>query len=416
MTTNTPQSTLDGVNVFFDRAASRLGLADGVRDMLRKPWRELSVSVPVRMDDGTIEVFNGYRIQHNGVRGPYKGGVRYHPKADQDEVRALASLMTWKNAIVDIPFGGAKGGVQCDPHALSTGELNRLTRRYTTNIEHLIAVNRDILAPDLGTNAQTMAWMMDAYGQIHGYTPGIVTGKPVELGGSVGREQATGRGVLFVMRSVAADLGMDPDGARIVIQGFGNVGSWTARIAGELGCKVVAVSDANGGVHNDAGLDVDALVAHSDEAGTVVGFPGADSIGNDELLELDCEVLVPAAVGRVVHEGNASRVRAGLIIEAANHPLTPEADAILEDRGVTVIPDILVNAGGVIVSYFEWTQNLYQHRWTLEEVNEELDAIITKAYRTVRETALAEDISYRDAAFLVGVGRVTKVAQLRGFI
>ena len=416
MTTNTPQSTLDGVNVFFDRAANRLGLADGVRDMLRKPWRELSVSVPVRMDDGTIEVFNGYRIQHNGVRGPYKGGVRYHPKADQDEVRALASLMTWKNAIVDIPFGGAKGGVQCDPHALSTGELNRLTRRYTTNIEHLIAVNRDILAPDLGTNAQTMAWMMDAYGQIHGYTPGIVTGKPVELGGSVGREQATGRGVLFVMRSVAADLGMDPDGARIVIQGFGNVGSWTARIAGELGCKVVAVSDANGGVHNDAGLDVDALVAHSDEAGTVVGFPGADSIGNDELLELDCEVLVPAAIGRVVHEGNASRVRAGLIIEAANHPLTPEADAILEDRGVTVIPDILVNAGGVIVSYFEWTQNLYQHRWTLEEVNEELDAIITKAYRTVRETALAEGISYRDAAFLVGVGRVTKVAQLRGFI
>ena len=416
MTTNTPQSTLDGVNVFFDRAANRLGLADGVRDMLRKPWRELSVSVPVRMDDGTIEVFNGYRIQHNGVRGPYKGGVRYHPKADQDEVRALASLMTWKNAIVDIPFGGAKGGVQCDPHALSTGELNRLTRRYTTNIEHLIAVNRDILAPDLGTNAQTMAWMMDAYGQIHGYTPGIVTGKPVELGGSVGREQATGRGVLFVMRSVAADLGMDPDGARIVIQGFGNVGSWTARIAGELGCKVVAVSDANGGVHNDAGLDVDALVAHSDEAGTVVGFPGADSIGNDELLELDCEVLVPAAVGRVVHEGNASRVRAGLVIEAANHPLTPEADAILEDRGVTVIPDILVNAGGVIVSYFEWTQNLYQHRWTLEEVNEELDAIITKAYRTVRETALAEGISYRDAAFLVGVGRVTKVALLRGFI
>ena len=416
MTTNTHQSTFDSVNVFFDRAAKRLGLADGVRDMLRRPWRELSVAVPVRMDDGTIEVFNGYRIQHNGVRGPYKGGVRYHPEADQEEVRALASLMTWKTAIVDIPFGGAKGGVQCDPRALSTGELNRLTRRYTTNIEHLIAVNRDILAPDLGTNAQTMAWMMDAYGQIHGYTPGIVTGKPVELGGSVGREQATGRGVVFVMRSAAADLGMDPDGARIVIQGFGNVGSWTARIAGELGCKVVAVSDVNGGVHNDAGLDVDALVAHSDEAGTVVGFPGADYIGNEELLELDCEVLVPAAIGRVVHEGNASRVRAGLIIEAANHPLTPEADAILEDRGVTIIPDILVNAGGVIVSYFEWTQNLYQHRWTLDEVNEELDAIITKAYRTVRETALAEGISYRDAAFLVGVGRVTKVAQLRGFI
>ena len=416
MTTNHHQSTFDGVNVFFDRAAERLGLADGVRDMLRRPWRELSVSVPVRMDDGSIEVFSGYRIQHNGVRGPYKGGVRYHPEADQEEVRALASLMSWKTAIVDIPFGGAKGGVQCDPLSLSTGELNRLTRRYTINIEHLIAVNRDILAPDLGTNAQTMAWMMDAYGQIHGYTPGIVTGKPVELGGSVGREQATGRGVVFVTRSAAADLGMDPDGARIVIQGFGNVGSWTARIAGELGCKVVAVSDLNGGVHNDAGLDIDALVAYSDEAGTVVGFPDADYIENDELLELDCEILVPAAIGRVVNESNASRVRADLIVEAANHPVTPEADAILEDRGIIVIPDILVNAGGVIVSYFEWTQNLYQHRWTLDEVNEELDMIITRAYRTVRETAISKGISYRDAAFLVGVGRVAEVAKLRGFI
>ena len=416
MKNNSRQSTFCGVNVFLDRAAERLGLADGVRDMLARPWRELRVSVPVRMDDGTIEVFNGYRIQHNGVRGPYKGGVRYHPEVDQEEVCALASLMTWKTAIVDIPFGGAKGGVQCDPRLLSTEELNRLTRRYTVNIEHFLAVNRDIPAPDLGTNAQTMAWMMDAYGQIHGYTPGIVTGKPVELGGSVGREQATGRGVVFVMRSAAADLGMDPEGARIVIQGFGNVGSWTARIAGELGCKVVAISDVNGGVHNDTGLDIDALVAHSEEAGTVVGFKDADYIDNDELLELDCEVLVPAAVGRVVNEDNAPRIRADLVVEAANHPVTPEADAILEDRGVIVIPDILVNAGGVIVSYFEWTQNLYQHKWTLDEVNEELDAIITKAYRTVRETAKSEGISYRDAAFLVGVGRVAEVSQLRGFI
>ncbi len=416
MTSNSPQSTFGGVNVFFDRAAERLGLSDGVRAMLSRPWRELRVSVPVRMDDGSIEVFNGYRVQHNGVRGPYKGGVRYHPEVDQEEVSALASLMTWKTAIVDVPFGGAKGGVQCDPHSLSFEELNRLTRRYTINIEHLLAVNRDIPAPDLGTNAQTMAWMMDAYGQIHGYTPGIVTGKPVELGGSVGREQATGRGVVFVMRSAAADLGMDPDGARIVIQGFGNVGSWTARTAGELGCRVVAISDVNGGVYNDAGLDIDSLVAHAEDAGTVVGFRDADYIDNDELLELDCEVLVPAAVGRVVNEENAPRVRADLIVEAANHPVTPEADAILEDRGVIVIPDILVNAGGVIVSYFEWTQNLYQHRWTLEEVNEELDTIITKAYQTVRHTALTEGISYRDAAFLVGVGRVARVAQLRGFI
>ena len=416
MTNDSLQSTFGGVNVFFDRAADRLGLSDGVREMLSRPWRELRVSVPVRMDDGSIEVFSGYRIQHNGVRGPYKGGVRFHPEVDQEEVCALASLMTWKTAIVDIPFGGAKGGVQCDPHSLSFEELNRLTRRYTINIEHLLAVNRDIPAPDLGTNAQTMAWMMDAYGQIHGYTPGIVTGKPVELGGSVGREQATGRGVVFVMRSAAADLGMDPDGARIVIQGFGNVGSWTARIAGELGCRVVAISDVNGGVYNDAGLNIDALVAHAEDAGTVVGFRDADYIDNDELLELDCEVLVPAAVGRVVNEDNAARVRADLIVEAANHPVTPEADAILEDRGVNVIPDILVNAGGVIVSYFEWTQNLYQHKWSLEEVNEELDAIITKAYRTVQETAISEGISYRDAAFLVGVGRVAEVAQLRGFI
>ena len=416
MTTTGPVSTFDEVNVFFDRAADRLGLADGVRDLLRRPWRELRVSVPVRMDDGSIEVFTGYRIQHNGVRGPYKGGLRYHPEADQEEVRALASLMTWKNALVDIPFGGAKGGVQCDPLSMSTNELNRLTRRYTANIEHLIAVNRDIPAPDLGTNAQTMAWMMDAYGQIHGYSPGIVTGKPVELGGSVGREQATGRGAVFVMRSAAADLGMDPTGSRIVVQGFGNVGSWTARIAGELGCRVIAVSDVNGGIHNGSGLDIEALVAHVNEAGTVAGFPDSEHIANNELLELDCEILIPAAIDRVIHAGNAPRVRAGLVVEAANHPLTPEADAILEDRGVTIVPDVLVNAGGVIVSYFEWTQNLYQHRWTLEEVNSELETIITRAYQAVRETSIAEGISYRDAAFLIGVGRVADVAQLRGFI
>ena len=402
--------------MFFDRAADRLGLADGVRELLRRPWRELRVSVPVRMDDGTIEVFDGYRVQHNGVRGPYKGGVRYHPEADQEEVRALASLMTWKNALVDIPFGGAKGGVQCDPHSLSTNELNRLTRRYTMNIQHLIAVNRDIPAPDLGTNAQTMAWMMDAYGQIHGYTPGIVTGKPVELGGSVGREQATGRGVVFAARSAAEDMGMDASGARIAIQGFGNVGSWTAAVAGELGCRVIAVSDISGGVYNERGLDVPALLDHQREAGTVVGFRGGEAVDNSELLELDCEILIPAAIDRVIHERNAPRVRASMVVEAANHPLTPEADAILEERGVKILPDILVNAGGVIVSYFEWTQNLYQHRWSLDEVNSELDAIITRAYREVKETAERSRISYRDAAFLIGVGRVAEVAQLRGFI
>ena len=416
MTATTSESTFEGVNVFFDRAADRLGLDDGVRELLRVPWRELRVSVPVRMDDGSIHVFAGYRIQHNGARGPYKGGVRYHPEADQEEVKALASLMTWKTALVDIPFGGAKGGVQCDPYSLSTDELNRLTRRYTVNIEHLIAVNRDIPAPDLGTNAQTMAWMMDAYSQIHGYNPGIVTGKPVELGGSLGREEATGRGVVFVMRAAAADLGLDVEGARVAVQGFGNVGSWTARAASELGCSVVAVSDVNGGVHNASGLDIGALVRHVEEAGTVVGFPDAEPIANDELLEIDCDVLIPAAIDRVIHAGNAPRVRARLVVEAANHPLTPEADAILQDRGIAIVPDVLVNAGGVIVSYFEWTQNLYQHRWTLEEVNTELETMITKAYDAVRETARSERISYRDAAFFVGVGRVAEAARLRGFI
>ncbi len=415
-TVTTSESTFEGVNVFFDRAADRLGLDDGVRELLRVPWRELRVSVPVRMDDGSIQVFAGYRIQHNGARGPYKGGVRYHPEADQEEVKALASLMTWKTALVDIPFGGAKGGVQCDPHSLSTDELNRLTRRYTINIEHLIAVNRDIPAPDLGTNAQTMAWMMDAYSQIHGYNPGIVTGKPVELGGSLGREEATGRGVVFVMRAAAADLGLDVEGARVAVQGFGNVGSWTARAAAELGCSVVAVSDVNGGIHNAAGLDIGSLVRHVEEAGTVVGFPDAEPIANDDLLEIDCDVLIPAAIDRVIHAGNAPRIRARLVVEAANHPLTPEADAILQDRGIAVIPDVLVNAGGVIVSYFEWTQNLYQHRWTLEEVNVELETMITKAYDAVRETAQSERISYRDAAFFVGVGRVAEAARLRGFI
>ena len=409
-------SSFDEVNMSFDKAAERLGLSDGVREMLRRPWRELQVSVPVRMDDDSIRVFNGYRIQHNGVRGPYKGGVRYHREADQEEVRALASLMTWKNALADIPFGGAKGGVQCDPGELSEDELNRLTRRYILNIEHLIGVNRDIPAPDLGTNAQTMAWMMDAYGQIHGYVPGIVTGKPVELGGSVGREQATGRGVVFVTRNAAADMGMDHSEARIVIQGFGNVGAWTAAIAGELGCAVIAVSDVHGGVYNEKGLDVSALFEHKREAGTVNGFDGGEPLSNAELLELDCEVLIPAAIDRVIHRKNAPNVNAKMIVEAANHPLTPEADDIFRDRGIPVIPDILVNAGGVIVSYFEWTQNLYQHRWTLEEVNSELDAIISKAYRDVRETAQKEGITHRDAAFLIGVGRVAEASRIRGFV
>ncbi|HAL48288.1 MAG TPA: glutamate dehydrogenase [Dehalococcoidia bacterium] len=409
-------SAFDEVNVFFDRAAERLGFGDGQREMLRRPWRELQVSIPVRMDDGTIQVFAGYRIQHNAARGPYKGGIRYHPDANQDEIRALSSLMTWKTALVEIPFGGAKGGIQCDPRRLSEGELNRLTRRFTVNIEHLLGVNRDIPAPDLGTSSQTMAWMMDAFSQIHGHTPGIVTGKPVELGGSVGRDSATGRGAVYVTREAANDLGMDPAGARIAIQGFGQVGSWTARIAGDLGCLVTAVSDVQGGIHNDRGIDITELVRYQAESGTVVGFPGTERITNEELIELDCEILVPAAIDRTIHGENASRVKAMVVVEAANHPVTPEADDILNDRGIKVIPDVLVNAGGVVVSYFEWTQNLYQHQWDMGRVNAELNKIMTRAYQSVRDRVARDNVTHREAAFLIAVERVAHVAEIRGFI
>jgi glutamate dehydrogenase (NAD(P)+) len=404
------------VNVFFDRAADRLGLEDGVREMLRRPWRELQVSVPIRTDNGDIKVYTGFRVQHNGARGPYKGGVRYHPMADLEEIRALASLMTWKSALVDIPFGGAKGGVQCDPRTMSVVELNRLTRRYTLQIEHLLGVNRDIPAPDLGTNAQTMAWMMDAYGQVHGYTPGVVTGKPVELGGSVGRDSATGRGAVFVIRESAKDLGISPLGARIVVQGFGQVGSWTVKLLGEMGCNVIGVSDVDGAIHNPKGIDVEALMKHKQTTGSVVNFPGGDSITNSELLELECEFLVPAAIDKVIHRENAPRIKAKVVVEAANHPLTPEADEILTQAGVTVIPDILVNAGGVIVSYFEWTQNFYQHQWDMERVNNELNQIMTRAYIAVKTKADEERITLREAAFLIGVARVAKVSRIRGFI
>ena len=412
----TELNTFEEISVFFDRAADRLKLDDGVRELLRRPWRELQVSVPVRMDDGHIEVFTGYRIQHNGARGPYKGGIRYHPMADVEEVRALASLMTWKTGLVDIPYGGAKGGVQCDPHAMSESELNRMTRRYTMNIEHVLGPNRDIPAPDLGTNSQTMAWMMDAYGQIHGYTPAIVTGKPVELGGSVGRDSATGRGVVYVMTELAQDLGFDPAGARVVIQGFGQVGSWTARIAHEMGCRVIALSDVSGGIYREDGIDVPRLFEYKADTGSVAGFPGSEPVNNEELLELDCDVLIPAAVERVIHKRNAPLIKANLILEAANHPLTPEADKILNDRGIPVLPDILTNAGGVVVSYFEWTQNLYQHQWEEDRVNEELRKVLARAYQAVRESVERDNLTYRDAAFLIGVGRVAHVAKLRGFI
>jgi glutamate dehydrogenase (NAD(P)+) len=409
-------SIFDEVNLFFDDAADRLDLNGGLREMLKRPWRELLVQVPVRMDDGQVQVFSGSRVQHNAARGPYKGGVRYHADADLDEVRALASLMTWKTALVDLPYGGAKGGVQVDPGLLSTAELNRLTRRYTQNIEHLIGPNRDIPAPDMGTNAQTMAWMMDTYGQLHGHTPAIVTGKPVEMGGSLGRESATGRGVAYLLQEVAIDLGLNLNGAKVVVQGFGNVGSWAARLIHDSGCRVIAVSSVDGGLYNAAGLDIARLQQYQDQTGGIMGFDGGGPISNNELLALDCDVLVPAAIDNVITGENVYDIKARLILEAANHPITPDADRILNKNGITVLPDILVNSGGVIVSYFEWTQNLQEFRWEESRVNEELKKTILKAYHAVWTRSVKQQITHRQASFDIGVQRVARAVELRGFV
>ena len=404
------------INKFFDRTADSLGLSPGIREMLRRPWRELQVQVPVRMDDGRIEVFAGYRVQHNGARGPYKGGVRFHPEADLEEVRALAALMTWKTALFDLPFGGAKGGVQCDPRKLSSGELNRLTRRYTLNIEHLLAPNRDIPAPDLGTNAQTMAWMMDAYGQLHGYSPAVVTGKPVELGGSLGREAATGRGVSYVLDEAAKVHGLCPSESSVVIQGYGNVGSWAASLVDDLGYKIVGVSDAEGGTYNPNGLDISKLNQHKGLSGRISDFPEGEPVTNSELLQLDCEVLIPAAIENVISAENAHRIKAKLILEGANHPLTPEADDILGDSGVTVLPDVMVNAGGVVVSYFEWSQNLQEFQWEEQRVNDELRKMMARAFNQVQQKVDSEGVTYRQAAFEIAVARVARAVELRGFV
>jgi glutamate dehydrogenase (NAD(P)+) len=407
---------VEAVNLFFDRAADHLDLDDEMRAVLRSSYRELTVQVPVRMDDGRLEVFQGYRVQHNGARGPYKGGIRYHPEADLDEVRALAALMTWKTAILDVPYGGAKGGVQCDPAALSEQERERLTRRFTSMISYVLGVNRDVPAPDMGTDAQTMAWMMDAYSARYGYTPAIVTGKPVELGGSYGREAATGRGVVYCLERVAGDLAFDLSSATVAVQGFGNVGSWTARLVGETGARVVAVSDVRGGVHRGDGLDVQALVDHDRESGSVVGAPGTGAISNPELLELDVDVLIPAALDGVITEENADRIGARVVVEAANSPITPSADDALVERGLTVIPDILVNAGGVTVSYLEWVQNIQQFRWDEDEVNRELSKKMGLAWKNVHSRATVDGIPLRLAAFAIAVERVARAARLRGYV
>ena len=406
----------EAATYFFHDSADRLGLDDDMREVLATSYRELAVQVPVRMDDGEMKIYRGFRIQHNGARGPYKGGIRFHQSADLDEVRALAALMTWKNALIDVPFGGAKGGVQCEPGLLSVTEQERLTRRFTEMISYIIGVNRDIPAPDMGTNAQTMAWMMDAYGKKYGYTPGIVTGKPVELGGSPGREEATGRGVIMCAAQAAARKGIDLEGASIAIQGYGNVGFWAAAIAAEHGARIVAVSDVGGGTFNGKGLDLDGLAEHRTQSISVNDYRGGEAVSNEELLEIDCDILIPAAIEAVIHTKNADAIRARMVVEAANGPTTPAADRVLEDRGVTVVPDILCNSGGVTVSYFEWVQNIQQFRWELDQVNKELEKRIAAATDAVFTRAEGERTSLRSAAFDIAVERVAHAAEIRGYV
>ncbi|MGI8871642.1 MAG: Glu/Leu/Phe/Val family dehydrogenase [Candidatus Limnocylindria bacterium] len=399
----------------FDAAADQLDLDDGLRCVLRVPKRELTVNFPVTMDNRRVEVFTGYRVQHNLSRGPAKGGIRYHQDVSLDEVRALAMWMTWKCACVNIPYGGGKGGVIVDPKQLSQRELEGLTRRFTTEISPLIGPDRDIPAPDVNTNAQTMAWIMDTFSMHHGYTiSGVVTGKPISIGGSLGRNEATARGAVYTLLDASATLGIDLRGSRVAIQGYGNAGSIAAQLLANEGCAVVAVSDSTGGIHNPAGLDPAKVNAWKREHGTVVGFPGTDEVTNAELLELECEILVPAALENQITRHNAPRIKAQIVAEAANGPTTPEADAILYDRGVFLIPDILCNAGGVTVSYFEWVQDMQSFFWTEERINESLKGIMDRAFGSVHEMAERHDVSMRTAAYMVAVARVAEATTLRG--
>ena len=409
-------SNYDIVDHYFTGAVERLELRRDVAAVLRASYREVQVQVPVTLSDGRIHVFAGYRVQHNGARGPYKGGIRFHPEVDLDEVRALASLMTWKTAVVNVPFGGAKGGVNCPADELEPQEVQKIARSFMDKIEKVLGPTRDIPAPDVNTNAQVMAWMMDEYGKLHGHTPAIVTGKPIALEGSYGREAATGRGLVYMYREAAPELGLHPDNTRVVLQGFGNVGSWAGRIMQELGCRIVAVSDAHGAIRNPDGLDADALQRHLADGGRITEFEGAEEITPEELIAVECEVFIPAALGGMIHAENAGHMNCRMIIEGANSPTTPKADEILGDNGVLVIPDVMANAGGVVVSYFEWVQNLQHFRWEEAEVNDKLGTIMRKAYREVSSRARDRDITLREAAYELGIQRVVEAATTRGYI
>ena len=399
----------------FDHAADKLDLDDGMRRVLRVPQRELTVNFPVTMDDGSVSVFTGHRVQHNVSRGPGKGGIRYHQDVSLDEVRALAMWMTWKCAVVNIPYGGAKGGVIVDPKQLSTREVEGLTRRFTTEISVLIGPERDIPAPDVNTNAQTMAWIMDTYSMHHGYTiAGVVTGKPIAVGGSHGRNEATARGTVFTLQQWAQAKNAPLAGARVSIQGYGNAGSIAATLLAAEGSRIVAVSDSTGGIHNPAGLDPAKVSAWKQEHGTVVGFPGSTEVTNQEILEVECDILVPAALENQITKHNAPRIQARVVAEAANGPTTPEADAILADRGIFMIPDILCNAGGVTVSYFEWVQDMQSFFWTEARINESLKEIMDRAFEAVLAMSERHEVDMRTAAYMVAVARVAEATTLRG--
>jgi glutamate dehydrogenase (NAD(P)+) len=404
----------EATNKNFAKAARLLGLDAATERQLTTPFREIKVELTLLRDDGSLSTFTGFRVQHDNARGPMKGGIRYHPEVDPDEVNALASLMSWKTAVVNLPYGGAKGGVSCDPRQLSLGEQQRLTRQFTQKIHDCIGPQVDIPAPDMGTNAQTMAWIVDEYSKFHGWSPGVVTGKPVELGGSLGRDAATGRGLLYAAECLFEELGRAVRDFTYVIQGFGNVGSWAARLVHEQGGKILAVSDVDGAIQNRAGLDIPALMAWVGQHKTVRGFPGSEPIAADALLAVECDVLIPAALGGVLTKQVAAEVRARYILEGANHPSDPDADEVLARKEITVVPDIYANAGGVTVSYFEWVQNIQQFSWDEERVNGELRKVMRRAWSDLRGVQKQHSCDLRTAAFAMAISRVMRATALRG--
>jgi glutamate dehydrogenase (NAD(P)+) len=399
----------------IDAVCDRLKIKDAHRLRLGKCERELAVNFPVRMDDGTVQVFTGFRIQHNDTRGPAKGGIRYHPSVTLDETRALAALMTLKTAVVNIPYGGAKGAVVCNPKLMSQGELERLTRRYASEISVLIGPERDIPAPDIGTNPQVMAWIMDTYSMLKGYSVlGVVTGKPIGVGGSKGRFEATGRGCTTSAKLAAAHLGISLNRATVVVQGFGNVARSAAKLLAADGCRIIAISDSKGGTYNPKGLDLESLLNYKKQTGSVVGFADSESVTNTELLALPCDILVPAAIEDQIVKANAPDVKARIIVEGANAPTTPEANEILNDKGVFVVPDILANAGGVVVSYFEWVQGVQAFFWSEDEVNHQLQRVMDSAFGEVLEMSQREKVDMRDAAYMLAIKRIADAMEARG--